>query len=91
MARYFGEYVLRLGLSQEKALALGRRKSNHQGDFCLTVLALRLSSHSNGVSKLQAMLTAACGRGFDLRYRLTKSLSSTLPMGLIFPVGFHRK
>ena len=52
MARYLGDYVQGLGLSREEVLAFGRQEPNDQRDFCMTVLALRLSSHSNGVSKL---------------------------------------
>ena len=33
-------------------LALGRSASDAQSEFCMTVLAFRLSSHCNGVSKL---------------------------------------
>jgi starch phosphorylase len=50
--RYFRGYAAQLGLSQEEFLALGRKGPADQGDFCMTVLALRLASHSNGVSKL---------------------------------------
>ena len=52
MDRYFSEYYPRLGLSRDQFLALGRRGALDQGDFCMTVLALRLSSFRNGVSKL---------------------------------------
>ncbi len=52
MDRYFGDYARQLGLSREDFLALGRIHSQDQSEFCMTVLALRLSSHSNGVSKL---------------------------------------
>jgi glycogen phosphorylase len=52
MDRYFGDYARQLGLSREDFLALGRTRPQDQGEFCMTVLALRLSSHSNGVSKL---------------------------------------
>ena len=52
MDRYFGDYVRRLGLSRSDFLALGQLVSDPQKDFCMTVLVLRLSSKSNGVSKL---------------------------------------
>lgn len=52
MDRYFGDYARSLGLSRDEFLALGRRGAWDQGEFCMTVLALRLSSHRNGVSKL---------------------------------------
>ena len=53
MDRYFGAYARQLDLSLPDFLALGRSApSDAQSDFCMTVLALRLSSHNNGVSKL---------------------------------------
>ena len=50
MSRYFSETARQLGLSQADFLNLGRRQNN--GEFCMTVLALRLASRANGVSKL---------------------------------------
>ena len=48
--RYFGETARQLGLSQADFLELGRVQG--KGEFCMTVLALRLASRANGVSKL---------------------------------------
>ena len=48
--RYFAETARQLGLSQADFLELGRTPGN--GEFCMTVLALRLASRANGVSKL---------------------------------------
>jgi len=48
--RYFGQTARQLGLSPADFLELGRTDGN--GDFCMTVLALRLASRANGVSKL---------------------------------------
>ena len=51
--RYFSEYWGQLGLSREQFLALGRQNGNNGDEpFSLTVLALRLSSSRNAVSKL---------------------------------------
>jgi glycogen phosphorylase len=50
--RYFSDYYHALGISRDAFLALGRRGPGDAGDFCMTVLALRLASRSNGVSKL---------------------------------------
>ena len=52
MDRYFGDYARGLGLSRDEFLGLGRRSAAGEGDFCMTVLALRLASFRNGVSKL---------------------------------------
>ena len=63
MDRYFGDYVRRLGLSRSDFLALGQLVSDPQKDFCMTVLALRLSSKSNGVSKLHGDVSRRMWQG----------------------------
>lgn len=45
---YFGRFWQEMGISREQFLALGE----YQGAFNMTVLALRLSGRSNGVSRL---------------------------------------
>lgn len=50
---YLGAYAGELGLSAEQLLGLGRTDpQDSEGEFCMTVLALRLSTHSNAVSRL---------------------------------------
>jgi starch phosphorylase len=48
--RYLGETTRQLGISPQEFMELGRTRMI--GDFCMTVLALRLASRANGVSKL---------------------------------------
>ncbi len=51
--RYFGGYYRSLGLSQREFMALGRQDpDDEQEPFSMAVLALRLASRANGVSKL---------------------------------------
>jgi len=51
--RYFRNYCNEVGLSFERFLQLGRQNPTDSHEpFCMTVLALRLSSGANGVSKL---------------------------------------
>lgn len=51
--KYFKAYRERLGLSREEFLALGREDaSNTSEHFCMTILALRMSTYANGVSRL---------------------------------------
>ena len=53
MERYFGGYAARLGISWRDFLGLGRVHPYDEGEsFCMTVLALRMASFSNGVSAL---------------------------------------
>jgi len=58
MDRYFADYRQQLGISRYDLLALGRQDPN-AGDerFCMTVLALKLSAFSNGVSKLHGQVS----------------------------------
>ena len=53
LGRYLGEYSRSLGISWQEFIGLGRRDpSNDNEEFCMTALALRLASFSNGVSRL---------------------------------------
>jgi starch phosphorylase len=53
MDRYFGGYAEALGLNRQEFLALGRQDPGDDSElFSMTVLALRLSAYSNGVSRL---------------------------------------
>lgn len=52
MNRYFGGYAGRLGIPWDEFFGLGRTGPQDRNEFCMTVLALRLSSYRNGVSRL---------------------------------------
>ena len=85
MDRYFGIYGRHLGLSMPDFLALGRPASDGQSEFCMTLLALRLSSHRNGVSKLHGNITRPDVATFVAGSRLqTRSRFSTSPTACIF-------
>jgi starch phosphorylase len=56
--KYFPEYIPKLGLTREQFLGLGRRNPGDGGEsFCMTVLALRMASFSNGVSDLHGQVS----------------------------------
>jgi starch phosphorylase len=64
MARYFTSYAASLGLSFRDFMALGRQNpSDDREPFCMTVLALRMSSFRNGVSKLHGEVSRQMWRG----------------------------
>ena len=63
MNRYFGAYAGRLGISWDEFLGLGRTGPNDHGDFCMTVLALRLASYRNGVSRLHGEVSRRMWQG----------------------------
>src|ERR1700722_3285117 len=53
--KYIGHYAKDLGVDPQQLLALGREDAaDKTEEFCMTVLALRLSRHCNGVSALHA-------------------------------------
>ncbi|MGB8643668.1 MAG: alpha-glucan family phosphorylase [Anaerolineae bacterium] len=58
MDRYFGEFYSRLGIPRRDLLALGRQNPYDENEpFCMTVLALRLASYRNGVSRLHGVVS----------------------------------
>lgn len=58
MAVYFEDYAKQLDLKWDDFLALGRQDpADGNEPFCMTVLALRLSAHANGVSKLHGSVS----------------------------------
>ena len=58
MSRYFSEYAKCLDLDFHQFLGLGRQEpDNEKEDFCMTVLALRLARHANGVSALHGKVS----------------------------------
>jgi starch phosphorylase len=64
MGKYFGKYAEALGLSFDQCLALGRENPNDSNEaFCMTTLAIRLSNHRNGVSKLHSKVSRGMWKG----------------------------
>jgi len=58
MERYFGDYARSLGLAFHDFLALGRRNADDHGErFCMTILALHLAAHRNGVARLHGQVS----------------------------------
>ncbi len=66
--RYFAACAKQLGISWEQFLALGKQPGN-DSKFSLTVLALNMAAHCNGVSRLHG----------EVSRRMWKSLWDTLP------------
>ncbi len=61
--RYLHDFPEMLGLSLHDFLALGRQNADNDGEaFCMTILALRLASYSNGVSDLHGDVTRTMWR-----------------------------
>ncbi len=77
LERYLGDYAKGLGLGTVEFLGLGRQNPANDGEeFCMTVLALRMASASNAVSKLHGQVTR----------RMWKDLWPGVPLDEI-PIG----
>ncbi|MGQ9631739.1 MAG: glycosyltransferase family 1 protein [bacterium] len=64
MDKYFSDYYPALGLSREEFLALGRENPKDQGaPFNMAILALRLASSSNAVSRLHGAVSRRMWQG----------------------------
>jgi glycogen phosphorylase len=57
IGRYFGRYAGYFNLAPHEFLALGQPAPSPGGEFCMTVLALRLASHANAVSELHGQVS----------------------------------
>lgn len=57
MQHYFANYMKELGLSAERILELGRLDAGDSQPFIMTILALKLSSSANGVSRLHGKMS----------------------------------
>ncbi len=56
--KYLSRYYHELGLSRKDFLSLGRQNpDDEQEAFCMTILALKMSGFSNGVSKLHGTVS----------------------------------
>lgn len=56
--RYFTAYIQPLGISMHEFFSLGRHNpDDYREYFCMTVLALKLSSRANGVSRLHGQVS----------------------------------
>ncbi len=61
--RYFHRYWESLGISREAFLELGRQGGTSDRTFNMTVLALKMADHRNGVSQLHGKITRRMWRG----------------------------
>ncbi len=57
MQKYFGKFAPELNISFDELFSFGNTRLNPTDPFSMTILALRLSRHTNGVSKLHGEVT----------------------------------
>ncbi|MFW6084586.1 MAG: alpha-glucan family phosphorylase [Gemmatimonadota bacterium] len=60
--RYFGEYIVKLGLTRDEFYDLGRHPDD-DGRFHMSALALRLADYRNGVSRLHGAVARRMWQG----------------------------
>src|SRR5215471_11749737 len=70
MQKYFGKFAKELNIPFDELVSLGNARLNPNEPLSMTILALRLSRHSNGVSKLHG----------DVSRSLWKDVWSGVPM-----------
>ena len=79
MRFYFESFAERLGISVDVLIGYGRENPrNSEEEFCMTVLALRLSNSNNGVSRLHAKISRKLWQKI-----WPKTLEIDLPLGHI--------
>ena len=59
MRRYFGDFAKELDLPFDELFSFGQTRVNENDPFSMTILALRVSRHANGVSKLHGEVSRA--------------------------------
>src|SRR5881296_1454945 len=57
MQKYFGKFAKELNIPFDELFSFGQTRLNPNDPLSMTILALRLSRHSNGVSKLHGEVT----------------------------------
>jgi glycogen phosphorylase len=57
MRKYFGQFAKELNIPFDELFSFGQTRVNPSDPFSVTILALRLSRHANGVSKLHGEVT----------------------------------
>jgi len=62
MRKYFGDFAKELGIPFDELFSFGQTRVDRSDPFSMTILALRMSRHSNGVSKLHGEVSRALWR-----------------------------
>lgn len=86
MHTYFKDYVQSLGIAFKVFLGFGRQEpTNEQEPFSMPVLALRLSAHANGVSRLHARISRNMWRRIWPKNPVEDSPISPITNGIHIP------
>ncbi|HEX4638916.1 MAG TPA: alpha-glucan family phosphorylase, partial [Chthoniobacterales bacterium] len=62
MRKYFGDFAKELEIPFDELFSFGQTRVDRSDPFSMTILALRMSRHSNGVSKLHGDVSRALWR-----------------------------
>jgi glycogen phosphorylase len=61
--RYFSKYYSQMGFTLKDFLALGRQDADGNSEFCMTILALKMTDYSNAVSRLHGEVSRDMWKG----------------------------
>jgi starch phosphorylase len=61
MRKYFGNFAKELNIPFDELFTFGQTRLDPNDPFSMTILALRLSRHANGVSKLHGEVSRSAG------------------------------
>jgi starch phosphorylase len=62
MRKYFGDFAKDLGIPFDELFSFGQTRVDRSDPFSMTILALRMSRHSNGVSRLHGEVSRSLWR-----------------------------
>ncbi|MEO7166140.1 MAG: alpha-glucan family phosphorylase [Spartobacteria bacterium] len=63
MVRYFGDFSTQLRIPFDELFRFGQATTDPTANFSMTILALRMSRHANGVSKLHGEVSQSLWKG----------------------------
>jgi starch phosphorylase len=90
MRRYFSDFAAQLRIPFEELFTFGQTRTNPEDPFSMTILALRLSRHANGVSKLHGEVSRSLWKDVWAACRSMRCRSPASPTASIRKRGWRR-
>src|SRR5436190_9125102 len=95
MRRYFGGFAKELGIPFDELFSFGQTRVDPNDPFSMTILALRLSRHTNGVSKLHVDVTRSLWKDVWAGVPVHEVPITSITNGILDPeiltIGFARR
>ena len=90
MVRYFTDFAAQLQIPFDELFRFGQTTTDPVASFSMTILALRMSRHANGVSKLHGEVSQSLWQDVWAGFRPTKCRSPVSPTASIPRPGWRR-